>query len=100
MQSDYNHKCVKSAASLMGHGHVLNLNSWIFKTNGTVLSRTSCAFDGHLGQFCNCTGVCGNDDYKEVHHQLFHKARSVSPSGHSNGIGVEKKEELLSYHHK
>ena len=37
----------------------------------------------------------GIDNYKEVHHRLLHKARSVWPSGHSRGMGVENKEELL-----
>ena len=44
--------------------------------------------------FLNCTRMCGIDNCKEVHHRLLHKARSVYPSGHSKGMGVEKKEEL------
>ena len=44
VQSDNNQEYVKSAASHMGHGHVLNLNSWRFKTDGTVLNKTSCVF--------------------------------------------------------
>ena len=53
-----------------------------------------CLGDGHLGQYCNRTRVCGIDHCKEVHHRLLHKARSVLPSGHSRGMGAEKKEEL------
>ena len=52
-----------------------------------------CLGDGHLGQFCNRTRVCGIDNCKEVHHRLLHKARNVLPSGHSRGTGDEKKEE-------
>ena len=63
-----------------------------------MLNKTSCAFrclgDGHLGQFCNHTRVCGIDGCKEIHHQLLHKARSVLPGGHSMGMEGEKKEEL------
>ena len=54
-----------------------------------------CLGDGYLGQFYNCTRVCGVDNCKEVRHRLLHKARSVLPSGHSRGMGVENKEELL-----
>ena len=54
-----------------------------------------CLGDGHLGQFYNRTRVCGIDNCKEVCHRLLHKARSVLPSGHSRGVGVENKEELL-----
>ena len=46
--------------------------------------------------FLNCTRMCGIDNCKEVHHGLLHKAKSVFPSGHSKGMGVEKKEELPS----
>ena len=53
-----------------------------------------CLGDGHLGQYCNRTRVCGIDNCKEVHHRLLHKARSVLPSGHSREMGAEKKEEL------
>ena len=55
-----------------------------------------CLGDGHLGRFCNHTRVCGIDNCKVVHHRLLHKTRSVLPSGHSKGMGVKKKEELLS----
>ena len=83
----------------MGHGHVLNLNRWRYKKDGTVLNNTSCAFgDGHLGQFCNRTRVCGIDNCKEVHHRLLHKTRNVTPSGHVRGVGVEKKEEPQPAH--
>ena len=83
----------------MGHGHVLNLNRWRYKIDGTVLNNTiNCAFrgDGHLGQFCNRTRVYGIDNCKEVHHKLLHKAQNVTPSGHSRGVEVEKKEEPQS----
>ena len=55
-----------------------------------------CLGDGHLGQFCNHIRVCGIDNCKEVYHRLVHKARGVLPSGHSRGMGAEKKEELPS----
>ena len=55
-----------------------------------------CLGEGHLGQLCNRTRVCGINDCKEVHHRLLHKPRNVVPSGHSRGIGVEKKEETNS----
>ena len=38
--NDNNHKCVKSVASVMGHGHNLNLNRWRFKIDRTVLNKT------------------------------------------------------------
>ena len=44
VQSDNNYEFVKFAASPMGHGHVLNLNKWIYKVDGIVLNKTSCAF--------------------------------------------------------
>ena len=53
-----------------------------------------CLGDGHLGQFCNRTRVCGIDGCKEIHHRLLHKVRSVLPGGQSRGIEGEKKEEL------
>ena len=53
-----------------------------------------CLGDGHLGQFCNRTRVCGIDGCKEIHHRLLHKVRSVLPGGHSRGMEGEKKEEL------
>ena len=44
VQGGNNHKYVKSATGPMGHGHIQNLNRWIFKADGTVLNETSCAF--------------------------------------------------------
>ena len=38
VQSDNNYEFVKFAASPMGHGHVLNLNKWIYKVDGIVLA--------------------------------------------------------------
>ena len=106
VQSDNNYEFVKFAASPMGHGHVLNLNNWRHKVDGIVLNnrwdcakqnklRFRCLGDGHLGQFCNRTRVCGIDGCKEIHHRLLHKVRSVLPGGHSRGMEGEKKEELL-----
>ena len=95
VQIDNNQECVESAANPMGHGHVLNLNRWRYKKNGTVLKKYKLCFrclgDGHLGQFCNRTRVCGIDNCKEVHHRLLHKARS-----HSGEMGLEKTEESQS----
>ena len=88
VQSNNNYEFVKFAASPMGHGHVLNLNKWIYKVDGAwacpefkqmdIQSRWDCAKqnklcfrclgDGHLGQFCNRTRVCGIDGCKEIHH--------------------------------
>ena len=48
-----------------------------------------CLGDGHLGQFCNRTRVCGIDNCKEV-------ARSILPGGHNRGLGIEKAEESQS----
>ena len=35
-----------------------------------------CLGNGHLGQYCNQTRVCGIDNCKELHHRLLHKYRS------------------------
>ena len=97
MQSDNICECVKFAVNLMGHGHARNLNKWRYWDCAKRHKLCFCCLgEGHLGQLCNRTRVCGINDCKEVHHRLLHKPRNVVPSGHSRGIGVEKKEETNS----
>ena len=57
-----------------------------------------CLGDSHLGQYCNCTTVCGINGCKEVHHQLLHrdkidKAQTVLLSSQNKVIEPKKKEE-------
>jgi len=39
-----------------------------------------CLGEGHQGQFCDRTRVCGINNCKEVHHRLLHSNSSQSPS--------------------
>jgi len=43
-----------------------------------------CLREGHQGQFCQCTRVCGINNCKEVHHRLLHSDSSQSSSITSN----------------
>ena len=71
----------------MEHGYVLTLNRWIYKAGGTVLKQCKLCFrclgDGHLGQYCNQTRVCGIDNCKELHHRLLHSERGRSSTSQS-----------------
>ena len=42
-----------------------------------------CLGDGHLGQYCNRTRVCGIDNCKELHHRLLHSERGRSSTSQS-----------------
>jgi len=56
-----------------------------------------CLGEGHLGQYCNRTRVCGIDNCKEVHHRLLHQDRSHHSTSQNKGVVPEKEElQLLS----
>ncbi|XP_065895432.1 uncharacterized protein [Dysidea avara] len=58
-----------------------------------------CLGDGHLGQYCNRTRICGIDNCKEVHHRLLHKDRGPRSSSQNKGVVHGKEElQLLSKH--
>ena len=94
VQSDNNYEFVKFAASPMGHGHVLSLNKWIYKVDGIVLNKTSCAFAVWEMDTWDSFVIVQECVVLMIHHRLLHKVRSVLPGGHSRGMEGEKKEEL------
>ena len=54
-----------------------------------------CLGEGHQGQFCNHTRVCGINNCKEVHHQLLHSGSSQSSTNNqTNEIVSEMNEEI------
>ena len=54
---------------------VANLNSWMCRKGGKIKKLRlcfRCLGEGHLGQYCTCTRVCGLNGCKELHHRLLH----------------------------
>ena len=49
-----------------------------------------CLGEGHLGQYCNRTRVCGQDGCKEVHHRLLHRDQDRSQSNEMRSNQNEK----------
>ena len=61
-----------------------------------------CLGDGHLGQYCNRTRVCGIDNCKELHYRLLHSERGHSSTSQSKrGLpetedkGLLRKDEIV-----
>jgi len=56
-----------------------------------------CLGEGHLGQYCSRTRVCGINNCIEVHHRLLHQDRSPYSTSQNKGVVPEKEElQLLS----
>ena len=49
-----------------------------------------CLGEGHLGQYCNHTRVCGQDGCKEVHHRLIHRDQDGSQGNEMRSNQNEK----------
>jgi len=59
-----------------------------------------CLGEGHLGQSCFCTRVCGLDECQEVHHRLLHQQTNKSLGASLNGGKHAKDTDKMSQQRK
>ena len=51
----------------------MNSKRWKYPKDGKLKLRYRCLGEGHTGQSCFRTRICGLDGCQEVHHRLLHK---------------------------